>query len=154
MEIFRIMDEIEMIVKEGKKIPLYNGKVLVDVNRLLDRLDRLRAVLPEELETARILLHEKERIVQDAFAQADEYVEHSKGQAARLVDENEITRNAMQLADEIVTRAHEVAREMRRDANEYADGVLTHMEMVLRRGLEAIAQGKDEIRNGADNDDF
>ena len=81
MEIFRIMDEIEMIIKEGKKIPLYSGKTLVDVNRLLDRLDRMRAVLPEELETARILLQDKERIVQDAFARP---MSMSNNQKARL----------------------------------------------------------------------
>lgn len=154
MELFRILDELELMIKEGKKIPLSSGKTLIDPHRFLDRLDRMRAILPEELETARLLLKDKERIVEEACAQADQYVEQSKDQAARLLEENEITRNAMQMADEIVARSQQVAREMRRDANEYAEGVLTHMEMVLRRGLEAISHGKEELRESMDTGDF
>ncbi len=153
MEIFRILDELELMIKEGKKIPLYN-KTAIDQNRFLDRLDRIRAILPEELETARLLLADKERIVEEACAQADQYVEHSRDQAARLLEENEITRNAMKMADQIVARAQEVSRDIRRDANDYADGVLTHMEMVLRRGLEAVSHGKEDLRQTMDSQDF
>ncbi len=77
-------------------------------------------------------------------------MEHSRGEAARLLDDNEITRSAMQRADEIVARAQQISREIRQDANEYAEGVLTHMEMVLRRGLEAISLGKEELRQSMD----
>lgn len=153
MEIFRILDELEMMIKEGKKIPLYN-KTAIDQHRFLDRLDRIRAILPEELDTARLLLADRERIVEEACAQADQYVEHSRDQAARLLEENEITRNAMQMADQIVARAQEVSRDIRRDANDYADGVLTHMEMVLRRGLEAVSHGKEDLRQTMDSQDF
>jgi anion-transporting ArsA/GET3 family ATPase len=150
MEIFRILDELELMVKDSKRVPLSSGKVVIDPHRFLDRIDRMRAVLPEELETARSLLRDKERIVEEACAQAEQYVEHSRGQAAKLLDENEITRNAMQMADEIMARAQQVSREIRQDANEYAEGVLTHMEIVLRRGLEAISMGKEELRQSMD----
>lgn len=150
MEIFRILDELELMVKDSKKIPLSSGKVVIDPNRFLDRIDRIRAILPEELDTARALLRDKERIVEEACAQAEQYVEHTRGEAARLLDENEITRNAMQMADEIIARAQQVSREMRQDANDYAEGVLTHMEIVLRRGLEAISLGKEELRHSMD----
>jgi hypothetical protein len=56
----------------------------------------------------------------------------------------------MEMADEIVARAKELSQEIRQDANEYAEGVLTHMEMVLRRGLEAISMGKEELRQSMD----
>ncbi|MGR6836240.1 ATPase [Syntrophomonas erecta] len=154
MEIFRILDELELMIKESKRVPLASGKAVIDSHRFLDRVDRIRAILPEELETARLLMTEKDRIVQEACAQADEYVEHSKGRAARLLDENEITRNAMEMAEEIVTRANEMANDIRKDANEYAEGVLTHMEMVLRRGLETVTQGKEEIKNALETGDY
>jgi len=150
MEIFRILDELELMIKDSKKVPLSNGKVIIDPYRFLDRIDRIRAILPEELDTARALLRDKDRIVQEACAQAEQYMEHSRGEAARLLDDNEITRSAMQRADEIVARAQQISREIRQDANEYAEGVLTHMEMVLRRGLEAISLGKEELRQSMD----
>ncbi|MDD2372775.1 MAG: hypothetical protein WC109_02655 [Syntrophomonadaceae bacterium] len=152
MEIFRILDELELMIKGSKKVPLSNGKVMIESHRFLDRVDRLRAILPEELETARLIMSEKERIVKEACAQADDYMEQSKHHVARMVDDNEITRNAMQMGEEIVAKAEEMAREIRRDVNEYADGVLSHMEIVLKKGLEAISQGKEEIRESHTED--
>ena len=152
MEIFRILDELELMIKGSKKVPLSNGKVMIESHRFLDRVDRLRAILPEELETARLIMSEKERIVKEACAQADEYMEQFKDHVARMVDDNEITRNAMQMGEEIVVKAEEMAREIRRDVNEYADGVLSHMEIVLKKGLEAISQGKQEIRDSQEEE--
>ncbi|MDD2585342.1 MAG: hypothetical protein PHT79_00035 [Syntrophomonadaceae bacterium] len=154
MEIYRILDELELILKESKKVPLSNGKAMIEVHRFLDRLDRLRAILPEEVENARRILVDKDRIVQEACAEADHYVERSKDTVARMVDDNEITRNAMDVADQIVAKAEEMATEIRRDANEYADGVLTHMEIILGKGLEVVSQGKNEIREGLRTGDF
>ncbi len=154
MDVFRILDEIELMVKEGKKVPLSNGKVVIDSHMFLEEIDRLRAGLPGDLETARLIIADKERIVNDACAEAETYVERSRDHAARLVDDNEITRNAMQVGEEIVARAEEVAREIKRDANEYADGILSHMEIVLKKGLEAIGQGKEEIRQSFNRDDY
>lgn len=151
MEVFRILDDIESMIKEARKVPLSNGKVMLDSNDVLDRVDRIRAILPEELETARLVLSEKERIIKEACMQADQYVEESKDRVARMVDDNEITRNAVQMSEQIVSRADQVAAEMRRDANEYADGVLTHMEMVLKKGLETVRQGREELRRNYDD---
>ncbi len=146
MEIYRILDDLELMVKEGKKVPLSSGKIVIDSNDFLDRLDRIRAIMPEELETARLVISEKERIIKDACHQADQYVDESRDKVARMVDDNEITRNAVKMAEDIVNRAEEVASDIRKEANEYAKQILTHVEMVLNRSLDTISQGKDELR--------
>lgn len=146
MEIFKILDELEGLVKESKKMPFSNTKVVVESDLLLDRVDRLRAVLPEELETARLVISEKQRIIKEACGQADEYLEQSRDRAARMMDDSEITRNALRMSEEIIAKAEEIAREIQAEANEYAEGILTHMEMVLKKGLENISKGKEEIR--------
>lgn len=154
MEIYRVLDELELILKSSKKVPLSSGKVIVEPHRILDRLDRIRAILPEELETAKLVITEKERIVKEACDEAEQYVEMSKDKVARMVDENEITQQAMRVAEEIVAKAEEVAVEIRRDANEYAEGVLAHMEIVLRRGLDAVSAGREDIKQALKTGDF
>ena len=72
MEVFKILDEMEAMVRNSKKMPLSNTKVIIESDLLLDRVDRLRAVLPEELETARLIMAEKQRIIKEACGQADE----------------------------------------------------------------------------------
>ncbi len=146
MEIFRILDELELLLKESRKVPFSSGKTVVETNRFLDRLDRIRAILPEELETARIILSERERLYNEACSEAEKYVEQSRDQVARMMDNNEIVRNAREAAEDILARGENEARQLRVDANEYVDGLLSHMEIVLRKGLDAIMQGKDELK--------
>jgi len=154
MEIFRILDELELLLKGSRKVPLTGGKSMVETSRFLERVDRIRAILPEELETAKLIMAEKERIVSEACAEADKYLEHSKSHIAQLVDDSEITRSAREAAEEIITRSEEIATQIRRDADEYADGVLSHMEIVLRKGLDTVIQGRDDIREGLSNNDY
>ena len=146
MEIFRILDEMELLLKGSRKVPLTGGKSLVETSRFLERVDRIRAILPEELETARLLLAERDKIVSDACLEANQFVEHTKNEAARMVDDNEITRHAMAVAEDIVAQGEKVAEQIRRDAEEYADGVLSQIEYVLRKGLDSVVQGRDQIR--------
>jgi anion-transporting ArsA/GET3 family ATPase len=145
MEIFRLLDELEILLKDSTKVPFSSGKALVETDRFMDRLDRIRAVLPEELEQAKKILEDKERIYEEACVEAEQYVEQSRDKVARMVDDNEITRNAVLVAEEIIAKAEEIAAQTRADADEYADSVLAHMEMVLSRGLEAVAQGREEL---------
>ena len=152
MEIFRILDEMELLLKGTRKMPFSGGKSLVETNRFLERVDRIRAILPEELETAKLLLADRERIVNEACAEATQYVEQTKNEAARMVDDNEITRNAMSVAEEIIAKGERVSQQIRRDADEYADGVLGHMEFVLRKGLDTVVQGRDQLRLDMEED--
>lgn len=154
MEVFHILDEIEIILKESKKVPLSGGRVMVEADRLLDHVDRIRAILPEELDTARLVLVEKERIVNEACVQAEQYMEDSRSQVARLVDENEITQHAMKMAEEVMAKAEGVAMDLRREANEYAIDLLTHVELVLKKSLEAVTTGKDDVNFALKNDDY
>lgn len=153
MEILRILDELEVMLRGSRKVPFTNGTI-VDNNRFLDRLDRIRAILPEDIMTAKLLINEKDRIVNDAYEEAQKYVEKSKDTVARMVDDNEITRSARKTADEIILNAEQTAKEIRRDANEYAEGILIHMEIVLKKAVDAVNQGKYEIRQGLEEDDY
>lgn len=146
MEIFKILDELEEMVRFSKKVPLSGGKIMIEKAELMELLDRLRAALPEELDSVRLILSEKDRIIKEACAEADQYIEQSREKALRLIDNSEITQRALQKSDEIIAIANQKSKEIYQDANEYADGVLTHIEMVLKRGLEAISMGKEEVK--------
>lgn len=152
MEIFRVLDDMESMLKDSKKLPLSSGKNIVDSNDFMERIERLRIILPEELETARLVISEKDRIIKEAYSQADQYVDESRHKVARMVDDNEITRNAMKMAEEIVQRAEAVAADIRREANQYAEQILAHIETVLNRSLETVTSGKEELRREIDND--
>ena len=144
------------IIKEGKTVPLVRDKVLVDSSIFMDRLDRMRAVLPEELENARMLMAHKENIISKAATDAELYVEQSRVEASKLVEENEITQQAIAVAEKILDDSRRQADEIQADADDYAEAVLAHIEQVLQRALEAVLQGKasfsdENITNEEDN---
>ena len=90
MEFYEILDEMEDMLHEAIKVPI-SGKVLVDPQRLLEKVDQLRAVLPEELGEARSLLEEQQSVFAKAEEVAQQIIEESKYEAARIVENTEIT---------------------------------------------------------------
>ena len=155
-EVYRILDEMESLLRDGKKMPFASSKTMVDVIPFLDCMDRIRAVLPDELEEARKVIKERERIYNEACAQADQYVEYSRSEVARIVDDSEIVRATQERAEMIIGEHESVAAsllatsqaeadQLMNQADEYAERLFNHMEMVLQRGLESLAQGKEEL---------
>ncbi|MGE5415904.1 MAG: ATPase [Acidobacteriota bacterium] len=145
IEIIAILDEVEEVVKDSKKVP-FSGKVLLEPEYLLDRLDRIRAILPEEIEAAKLVITEQERIYEEAQKEAKGLIDDTKTQAARMVDMDEITKHARQVAEEVIGKAESVSREIRAGANDYADEVLALVEKVLRDNMQAIQMGRSELK--------
>ncbi|MGE5423329.1 MAG: ATPase [Ignavibacteriales bacterium] len=150
MEIIAILDELEERIKESKKVP-FSGKSLIEPEYFLDKLDRIRAVLPEEIEAARLVIHEQERIYEEANREAKGFVEDSMYQAARLVETDEITKQAKQVAEEIIAKGQSVALEIHQGANEYADKVMAYLEQVLKESLVSVQKGRSEIKENSRN---
>jgi phosphatidylinositol kinase/protein kinase (PI-3 family) len=151
--IFHLVDELEGLIKNSKTVPFSNGKIFVESDRVLEIIDRLRAILPEELEAAKQILANKESVMQSAYSEASDYLAASKERAAKMLDDNEITISALHRSETMLEQARKAALEIRRDAELYADEILTHMEMVLKRGLEAIAASKEQMNESYGDDD-
>src|SRR6266567_1032521 len=73
MDILYLVDRIEAILHAGQKVPL-SSKVIVDEQESMDVLDQMRVVIPEEIKTARRLNQDRERITQQAEAEASRIV--------------------------------------------------------------------------------
>lgn len=144
MEVFRLLDELENAVRRGKRIPLSN-RVSIDPDEFMEIIDHLRAVLPEELETAQQILANRDSLIAEARKEAENMFENSRSQMAALIENDAITKAAREAADKIVNRAHEVGEGIIADANQYAEELLTYMERVLNEGLASIRAGKEEI---------
>lgn len=142
--IFELLDRLEELLDSATRIP-FSAKVILDQDEALDILDRLRAELPEEYQKAQEVLDKREAVLLDARRQAADILGDARGQVARMVDENEISRMARQERDAIVAEAEQSAREIIADANEYARSVLSSLEGSLRRVLESIALGQSEL---------
>lgn len=145
MELFNVLNELEELVENSPKIPL-TRRVLIDEDRLLDYLDRMRASLPEEVRQAKWLLQEREKVLMDSKKEALRIMEEARKELDKRADESEIVRQAKAVADEVVQKAEAVAREIKQGARNYADDILSGLEEELDKLITQVRNGRAELK--------
>jgi cell division septum initiation protein DivIVA len=140
MDILHLVDRLEELVNEGRRLPLSN-KVMVDEQKIWDLIDQMRISIPEEVKKAKRTNQERDRIIAQAHEEAARMVDLKREEAAAMVSEHELTQAAEERATTIVERAKRDAESLRADADEYVIQVLESLGTDLERALK-------EVRNG------
>ena len=140
MDILHLVDRLEELVNEGRRLPLSN-KVMVDEQKIWDLIDQMRISIPEEVKKAKRTNQERDRIIAQAHEEAARMVDLKREEAAAMVSEHELTKSAEERAVTIVERAKRDAESLRADADEYVIQVLDNLGADLERALK-------EVRNG------
>jgi hypothetical protein len=140
IDIIFLVERLDSLIANGKKLPLTNNVVL-DQNYALSLIDELRVAVPEEVRAAKRINSEGERIMDKAQEEADRIIARAQEQAAFLIDERGLTQTAEEESRRIVAKAEEDAREVRRGADEYAVNVLVGLEGDVVRTLQSIKKG-------------
>lgn len=149
MKLMALLDELEQFVENSRRLPL-TEKIFLDGDQLLDYLDQIREALPEEIEEAKRIYRDRERVIGEARHEAEHLVEETRLQMSRMVENHEVSRQAQGMAEEVIEQARKVAREIRQGANEYADEVLREMEEIIEKASVSLQQSLQAIRNGRD----
>src|SRR6478736_3170914 len=117
MDVLVLIDKLDDLVHNAKPVPL-TDQVRVDREEIYDLLDQMRATIPEEIKQARWIVKER----QEMLAQAERD------------------------AEEIVEEAREREREIRLGAEDYADDILSTLEVNLQKFLQAVQRGRDRLQ--------
>lgn len=144
MNVYEILDQIEQIVNNARKLP-FSNKILIEQQEILEYLDRLRLSLPEEIREARRLKEEKEEFMQKAQREAEDMLAQTEEIARKMVDETKIMADAEEKAQKIIQQAQEEADEIKLEAYRYAIQVFNSFESQLNEVLEGVHQGLDEL---------
>jgi len=145
MEIFTLLENLEEIIESGTKVPL-STKVMVDKEELSEILEEIRIKLPDELKQAKWVKEERQRIIMDAQKEADQIVKETETKIISLVDDHEITRQALAQKEEIIESADKVAREITTGTREYADALLERLEEILKEALNVVHDNRKELK--------
>ena len=65
MEIFTLLETIEDLLENSKKVP-FSNKSIVDKDEILDVIKEIRLKLPDDLKQAKWVKEERTRIIQEA----------------------------------------------------------------------------------------
>ena len=150
MAVKNILDSIENLVVESRRMPLMN-KSLIDETDLIHLVDELRRELPLELQKAERVMQERQEILDRANDEAAALIEKAKKYAAELVDKNEIVMQAEEKEQEreIMEKTMANAKQLRDDADQYANQVFDHLIGNLGNALQVVQQAKDDLNHGS-----
>ncbi|MCQ2551079.1 MAG: ATPase [Clostridia bacterium] len=127
MNVLDLLDDIEILVDDAPGLPL-TGKIMVDKEELLRIVEEIRTSLPDDVQQARWVKDEKNRILQDAKDEFEKIILEAKKQADYLVETDEITTRAKNKANEIMTEAEENSKMLKMKTYRYVDDILIDMQ--------------------------
>jgi vacuolar-type H+-ATPase subunit H len=142
LNVFNVLDELEDMIQNSKRVL---GKVLVEEESLLEYLDKLRTLLPEEIHQAKWLSKERERLIQEAHQESERILTNVQEEARRKADESEVVRQAKESAEEIIAQSKRLAKEIKSGAAQYADDILLKLEDNISQSLTIINQARNEL---------
>jgi hypothetical protein len=143
MDILYLIDRLENLVTNSKRMPLVN-QVIVKEADLLNIIDQLRTSIPMEIKQARRIMQEKERILSQAKSDANIILNQARAETERALTsegllqvaqerEQEIIYQANEQAQMIVRRAERHTEQMQIEADNYAAETLRNLKEHLRQ---------------------
>jgi ParB-like chromosome segregation protein Spo0J len=170
MDILHLIDRLEEMVAEARRLPV-GGGVVIPRQRLLDLIDRMRVAVPKEVYDARELLEQRDEVLRNAQEEAELLLAQTRAKLEeRLAETNvvkaaeerarEMVANAQTRAEELVRQAEEqararlddaqeAARAQMREADVYALQTLRKLEAELEGFLNTVRRGVDTLERRA-----
>ena len=119
----QIIEEIEEYIDGCKFQPLSSTKIIVNKEELEELIAELRAKTPEEVKRYQKIISNKEAILADAQAKADQIIAQAQVQTNELVSEHQIMQQAYAQANEVVMIATKQAQEILDNATNEANSL-------------------------------
>ncbi len=137
MSLLDLIEQLEEEVDQSQKA-LFSSMHKMDPDRILEIVEDMRAELPQEIQQARQMLLDKQRILDDAQMQAEHILSHARLRAEQLCEQDQIVVAAKERANELLTNAQQSTREMRASAKAYVEDVMHDVEGYLNEYLQVV----------------
>ncbi|MBV9025848.1 MAG: ATP synthase F0 subunit B [Streptomycetaceae bacterium] len=156
MDVQNKLDEIVAAVEGARSMPM-SASCVLNRAQLLTLLGEVRSVLPESLSQAEALIGDREQMIAQTRAEAEQIITSAHEQRSSLLSDTEVVRYAQAEADRILAEARQAAEEIRAEADEYVDSKLANFEVVLTKTLGSVDRGRAKLLGrdpGADTDGY
>ena len=117
------IEDIEDFIEGCKYATFSSTNIIVNKEELEELLAELRSKTPEEIKRYQKIISNKEAILADAQAKADQIIAQAQIQTNELVSEHQIMQQAYAQANEVVMIATKQAQELLDNATNEANGI-------------------------------
>ncbi len=141
-----ILDMMDDLLDNATSVPFSVKKSIIDGDQMRDYINEIRLNLPQEIKQAKLIVRDRQSIMNDANKEADAIIHRAEDRAKVIVSNDEITKAAKARAAEILTQAQGKAKEIKNAANKYIDDVLVRTEECLQNNLGDIRKTRQAIK--------
>ena len=151
------MDSVEKLtsaitmVEEARGVPL-SASCFVHRGEMLELLDEARAALPNDLESAQKLIAARDAIIEEGRVSAEQMIAMAREDVARMVEQTSIVQMARDEARKILDEARTLGDQEKQEVEEYIDGRLATLEVILNKTQDAVARGRERLAGANDKD--
>ncbi len=135
MDILHLIDRLEELVAEARRMPIGQG-VVVDRRRLLELVDQMRSTVPWEVKEADRIVKEKEDIIEEARREGEGIIQRAEMEAQEKLDETAILQAAEREAAAVLSRAEERSQQMHEDAQQQVQARLRQAEQAATNQMD------------------
>ena len=132
-EFERLINELEEALATGGRVP-FSRRLMIEEERFLDIIDRMRVAVPDELRQARQIVREREQLI-----------EATKKKIAVSLSDQGLLEIAQRERARIIGEAEAEAARVRAEADDYSRQVLLDLEERVGKALTIIQNGLDEL---------
>ena len=128
MSIFRILDQMEQAIASAPKLIWpFESRCILNHDRLISLIEKLRSFIPEELNHAKLVSEQADKIIKDSKQiakkkleqsqiNADDILRQAQDKASKMVLESEVVKAAREKANDIIEKAKNDANKIKEEA--------------------------------------
>jgi F0F1-type ATP synthase membrane subunit b/b' len=139
------------MVEEARGVPL-SASCVVHRGEMLELLDEAREALPNDLESAQKLIAARDAIIEEGRVSAEQMIAMAREDVARMVEQTSIVQMARDEARKILDEARTLGDQEKQEVEEYIDGRLATLEVILNKTQDAVARGRERLAGANDKD--
>ncbi len=147
IDILYLVDRLENLIASSRRMPLFN-QIMVKEADILSIIDQMRTSIPDEIQQARRIIQDKERILAQAQADANKLMTRAREESERTLHREGLLRIAEGRSQEILRLADERAEQLKVEADAYVTETLralrdhlANIEMEVGRSILSIEKG-------------
>lgn len=141
-----LLETLEEVLEEGMNLPLSGGKRMVDVDAARDIIDDIRLNMPQEILQAKAIVQDRAQIISKAKREAEEMVRVAEERSRKLLDRQEIVKQAEEKAKIITSQANRQATQLRSTVTKYCDNMLVTTQEQLQKSYNEIKLIRDGLK--------
>ena len=138
-----LLDRLAELFEEGWRMPLSNGRVVVDALEATELIKEIRNGLPSEIEQARQIVADRKEIMAEAKREAEVRLKNAEEKAQFLVSREEVVSAATREASEVMMEAKRQANELLKQTTEQAS---EHLAMANKQANDLITETNNRAK--------